>query len=220
MAQRIQRSHVLRQRQQQRAARQHHRQEEERALRQIVHRVRHAQPVERQPQALQALLRRQTRSRVLQDRAELGNRGEIEVLAELLEVFGEDEAGFRRVVRQREQQQHYASNPQPATHRTSAGREPAFLPASSRTTLDSRGKPYASLLQQRDEFVLAADGAVRVLRRVDGVDSLEQLLQIALDGVESGDFRGEDELVGDEDVESEDGLMDGENVETWNQRSG
>ena len=64
MAQRVQRPHVLRQRQQQRAARQHHRQEEERALRQIVHRVRHAQSVERQPQALQALLRRQTRLRV------------------------------------------------------------------------------------------------------------------------------------------------------------
>ena len=61
---------------------------------------------------------------------------------------------------------------------------------------------------------------MRVLRRVDGVDSLEQLLQIALDGVEPGDFRGEDELVGDGDEESEDGLMDGENVETWNQRSG
>ena len=120
------------------------------------------------------------------------------------------------MVRQREQQQHYASNPQRATHRISASREAAFPPPSSRTTLDSRGKPYASLLEQRHEFVLTADGAVGVLRRVDRVESLEQLLQIALDGVEPGDFRGEDELLGDEDVEGEDGLMEGQNVETWN----
>ena len=51
---------------------------------------------------------------------------------------------------------------------------------------------------------------------MDRVESLEQLLQIALDGVEPGDFRGEDELLGDEDVEGEDGLMDGQNVETRN----
>ena len=114
MAQRVQRAHVLRQRQQQRAARQHHRQEEERLLRQLIHRVRHAQTQKRQPQALQTLLRRQPRLRVLQDRAEGGDRGEIEVLAELLEVLGENEAGLGRVVRENEQQQHYASSPQGA----------------------------------------------------------------------------------------------------------
>ena len=111
MAQRIQRADVFRQRQQQLAARQHHRQEEIRLVRQIVHRVRHAQAIERQPKTLQTLLRRQTRLRVLQNRAKLGHRGEIQILAELFEVFGEDESGVRRVVRKSEQQQHYASNP-------------------------------------------------------------------------------------------------------------
>ena len=55
---------------------------------------------------------------------------------------------------------------------------------------------------------------------MDGLQSLQQLLQISLDLIEPGDFRGENELLGEEDVKSEDGLVDGENVETWNEGGG